>query len=454
MSSLRAESSIGMFRVGSAQIDITPDRPIPLAGSFELRQSSEVFSPLYASAVVVDNDVSRIAWIACDLLWINDETAAELRRRIAGRIDTSPTNVFISCSHTHNGPVLFESLPPVAPEPKIAEPVLDGIVNAAVGAAAGLRQARMGYAVGNVEATFNRRFLTEDGRAICNPGPQDAHTHRREGPADDQVQAIWFESAEDNALAIMINFSSHSTLTFSDHVISADFPGEIRRALQAAHGEDSPILFLQGACGNTSPVDFLCERSVEGGRRQAARVGGMIADEVIRIMSKATAQLTDEVPITVATETINVRTRPLGDDDQTLDEARAQVEKHPLDTLDMYDMRQMASWYFARSVVDMEEGPLRRDAWPVELSVLRLGDVTIAASPAELFVEYQLEIKHRADRPVIVCELTNGHCGYVLTERAWKNGSYEARRAPSSKLDPSGGRMIVETTLKLLADVQ
>jgi len=439
-----------VFRVGSAQVDITPDREIDLAGSFELRRAGEVLSPLYASAVVLDDGELRVVWVACDLLWISDGMAAELRRRIAEGVGTSAANVFISCTHTHNGPILFRSLPPVDPDPRIVRRTLEGIVRSAVAAAAEPHQARMGYAAGTVEATFNRRFITADGRAICNPGPQDAHIGQPEGPADKQVQAVWFESTEGRILAIVVNFSSHSTLMFSQHVISADFPGEVRRTLQAVHGRDVPVLYLQGACGNTSPVDFLHTDRASKGAHGAMRVGRMIAGEVVKIMAENCGRLADELPIAVAAATIDVPARPPGADDQPLAEAKAYLRDHPLERIDMYDMLGMAAWYFARSAVDMEEGPLRRDSWPVELSVLRLGSVAVAANPAELFVEYQLEIKQKAGAPVMVCELTNGHCGYVLTEKAWKNGSYEARRAPSSKLAPAGGPMIVDATLKLL----
>jgi len=67
-------------------------------------------------------------------------------------------------------------------------------------------------------------------------------------------------------------------------------------------------------------------------------------------------------------------------------------------------------------------------------------------------VEYQLDIK--AESPfsrTAVAELTNGYCGYVITEHAWKAGSYEAHLAGSSKLAPAAGSMIVTESLRLLS---
>ena len=61
-----------------------------------------------------------------------------------------------------------------------------------------------------------------------------------------------------------------------------------------------------------------------------------------------------------------------------------------------------------------------------------------------------MEIKKKAEVPVLISELTNGYCGYVITPRAWKNGSYEAQFALSSKLSPVCGEMIVNKTLELL----
>ena len=78
-----------------------------------------------------------------------------------------------------------------------------------------------------------------------------------------------------------------------------------------------------------------------------------------------------------------------------------------------------------------------------------------AANPAELFVEYQLDIKDGSPfGKTMVTELTNGWCGYIPTKRAMEGGSYEARLAHSSKLASETGDMIVGATLKLLGDVK
>jgi len=84
--------------------------------------------------------------------------------------------------------------------------------------------------------------------------------------------------------------------------------------------------------------------------------------------------------------------------------------------------------------------------------VIRIDEAAIAANPAELFVEFGLQIKAQSPcHPTFVVELANGIIGYVPTVQAFSQGGYEPRLAGSSKLVPEAGGMIVETSLKLLS---
>ena len=172
---------------------MTPSCAINLAGSFEIRRTDKVHSRLYASAVVLESDNTRVAWIACDMVFIDDDTAKQLRVIIADRIGTSSSNVFISCTHTHNGPSLFKGLPYVEPDREVAASVKEAIINSAVEAANSMFPAQMGYAKGHAPATFNRRYLKSNGKAWMSPGPQDTDIVGREGPEDQELQVIWFD---------------------------------------------------------------------------------------------------------------------------------------------------------------------------------------------------------------------------------------------------------------------
>ncbi|MFN2352622.1 MAG: hypothetical protein ABR497_11825, partial [Kiritimatiellia bacterium] len=69
-------------------------------------------------------------------------------------------------------------------------------------------------------------------------------------------------------------------------------------------------------------------------------------------------------------------------------------------------------------------------------------------NPAELFVEFQLDIKNRfKDRKVIVTELTNGRIGYVPTRLACALGGYETIL---TRFNPGTGELIRDTSCTLI----
>ena len=59
----------------------------------------------------------------------------------------------------------------------------------------------------------------------------------------------------------------------------------------------------------------------------------------------------------------------------------------------------------------------------VEVGAISMSGTAISTNPAELFVEFGLEIKERSPFEVtLISELANGWCGYVPTEAAFTQG--------------------------------
>ena len=88
----------------------------------------------------------------------------------------------------------------------------------------------------------------------------------------------------------------------------------------------------------------------------------------------------------------------------------------------------------------------------VEVGAIAFSNVAISTNPAELFVEFGLEIKERSPFEVtLVSELSNGYCGYVPTEHAFDEGGYETHRSVfSSRLAKNAGLLITEKSVEML----
>ena len=88
----------------------------------------------------------------------------------------------------------------------------------------------------------------------------------------------------------------------------------------------------------------------------------------------------------------------------------------------------------------------------MEIQAIGINDAVIITNPAELFVEFGLEMKKRSPfKHTFVVELANGYAGYVPTEKAFEEGGYEVRQTvKTSRLVPEAGNMIVKESIKMM----
>jgi hypothetical protein len=83
---------------------------------------------------------------------------------------------------------------------------------------------------------------------------------------------------------------------------------------------------------------------------------------------------------------------------------------------------------------------------PIEFHVLRLGDVAVATSPFELYLDYATRIQARSPAVLtMLVQLSSGNSGYLPTARAVKGGGYSADKF---RVGPEGGQVLVEETIR------
>ena len=81
---------------------------------------------------------------------------------------------------------------------------------------------------------------------------------------------------------------------------------------------------------------------------------------------------------------------------------------------------------------------------------MRIGDLALAATPGEMFVQLGLEIKRRSAAPhTFVVELANGWVGYLLNPGGFAEGGYESLPGPWTKVSEEAGRMLVDKLIEI-----
>src|SRR5258708_32668023 len=222
------------IRVGTAQVDITPPPGMPMAGYYSARLLKGVHDDLHAKAIVMaltSQGSPKVAIVACDLIGIPPGVIEEARQLILASTAIPGTNVMISATHSHTGPLIpaggwrdgaYGGLLPVAvqyrrePPQKIAEAVRLANAN--------LVAARVFYGKGKEDSiSFNRRFLMKDGSVGWNAGKLNPNIVKPTGPIDPDVPVVLFESASGQPLATYVNFAMHLD-TVGGMEASADYP--------------------------------------------------------------------------------------------------------------------------------------------------------------------------------------------------------------------------------------
>ncbi len=439
-----------MLNFGTAQADITPSLPMIMGGSFRKFESREVLDPIMANCIVTDDGEERIAYVSCDLGSVSRDMVLSIRRQVKNATGTPEENVFVMASHNHSGPTVQAKRDnPFGDDEKTPEIELtrsklaDDIAACVIKAHEQLVPALMGHGRGRFETgAFNRRFIMSNGRSRMHGG-KNLERLKSEGPIDSEVQAVWFEDGDRKPLAVMVSYSAHPTNFYGQPVVSSDFPGFMRKALHAVLGNKIPILYLQGACGN-----IMCQNAADPdsprGLENARRTGRALAGETLKIMGDNRAD-SEEIGVSSCRRIINIPYRDVPP--MPFNEAREKWDYYKNHweeflKLDIEDRGKVHSTLRLEGY--MQEGVGEE----TELAAFALGDVLFATNPAELFIEYQLDIKNRfKDRKVIVTELTNGRISYVPTRLACALGGYETI---ITRFNPGTGELIRDINCELI----
>ena len=95
-----------VFKAGFSRVDITPPLGVSIAGYFHDRFASGVLDNLEVNTLVVEYGSDKAALIALDNLMIIQKQMDEYRNKISAETGLPYESIFISCSHTHNAPLI------------------------------------------------------------------------------------------------------------------------------------------------------------------------------------------------------------------------------------------------------------------------------------------------------------------------------------------------------------
>ncbi len=226
------------LKVGFGHTDLTPPLPFPLAGVVVKggREATRVRDPLFARAMAVCDGERTICLVSVDLLTFHGALSEAVRSEIAAA-GVQLEALLLTATHTHSAPGGYWDTPSTVafmgpPQRALFDHLVQGIAAAAITAAGDLRPARLAFGETAAPAlNWNRRHPA--------------------GAIDDTVSVLRVE--RDDGLHRVVSFGAHPVIV-SEHdplTASADFPGEIVRALSSDGGG---AIYVSGSLGGVSPL--------------------------------------------------------------------------------------------------------------------------------------------------------------------------------------------------------
>lgn len=398
------------FRVGVAEVDVTPENPIPMwgYGARHDKLSGGVLDRLKAKAVVIQAGEAKLAIVGMDL---GRGPTPVMMDRIRGLVSARRIEHVLICgSHTHHGPVIELTDRPGYGKGKFDDAVAyahrlpDLIAGAILEADGKLEPAQI--RIGDRKLALNR----------------NRHAKREPKPVDPRLTVVRFDRPDGAPLAVLVHFSAHPVMTPGEVLkFSADYPGALRSTVeQRLH---VPCLFIQGAAGNLSP------NPGQPAERTPEAFGRALGIQAIEIAEKLAGAPAVRTSLGVATDRFDFPTRlNLKSAVNTLLYGRAFFPELVRNLLEEYG-----------------------DGMKAETTTVLLGDqLGVVALPGEPFCQHALRLKDRADLPhALIFGYCNGHFLYFPTIEAAAEGGYGADPQMSPIALGAGERMMDRALINL-----
>jgi neutral ceramidase len=404
------------FSAGAARCEITPD--LKLTNWITHKPYGEALEPIFARAVVLDQNGKRVVCVSWELLYAMEGAVTKVRTRIAKETGIVESNIMICATHNHSAPwspILGDPITKGEHEvlqsfladplyPAWAEKLFDASVRAVKEADAARRPATL--AIGRAyigDVIFNRRPVKPDGtvESMAVPGDPYVLPHGlRFEPTDPTMTVLVLRDDQKHTIATLFNLPCHAVMMYPTYNgISADWPGAVSTALQDKLGGEG--IFLQGCAGNVVP-----------GRRGAAardQMAAIVSDRAVKA-----ANLAQALVMTNDFKTGN---------------ARLQLPAN-----------------------DVVKADLKRDQLPGEVQVISCGSLALVALPGEPLIGLAMAIQERSPFPnTVVIGYANGYgAQYVGMPGDKRRGGYEMARRGLGTDDC--GQMLIDSALRLLAE--
>lgn len=471
----------GGLLIGWAIGDITPEGSVSLQGQYYERMSTYVQSPLLATALAIESvdengDKEQTIMVSMDVVIYTGSLQDSLKSIVKDQIpDFDVNKLILNITHTHSS---FDT----GPDSKHRKMLLDRLGKVTVAAWNNRKPGGISRKLRYVVVGHNRRVEYADGSTEMYGSTDREDFIGLEGPEDSGVDMIFCWDLGKKLTGIIMNVSCPAQVTEAKYYVSADYWSEVRKHLKDNYSEDVYVLTQIGAAGDISPRDLT--RGYKSGEPNMWDVSGIV--EIGKRLGNAIDDAYPDAKNSIETSVVfkhmikNIDLPSRIYSDEEYNEALEVVKKirsnEPTDPKspetawnkflkemkDNEEIKEYGPWDNKLSdfgivkkkeaLVKQYESQDKHPFYPVELHVIRLGDVVFATNPFELYVDYGFRITGRSKaKQTFIIQLSSGdYGGYLPTKRAVEGRGYRGYSAMVNKVGPKGGQVLVNETVNLI----
>jgi putative membrane-bound dehydrogenase-like protein len=434
-------ASAATFRAGVATVDISPTEfPRIIAGGFLEGRGEKLADKLFVRSFVLDDGKMKIAFAIVDTCMIEQSLIDEAKGIAAKQCGIPVDRMMVSATHTHSAPAAMGCLG-TRKDTVYAKFLTPKIAEAIVAANAALQPARIGWgSFDDWEHTHNRRWIRLPGKEVVDPFGQPtgrANMHPGylskdvvgpSGPVDPQLSVIALQTLDGRPLGVLANYSQHY---FGTAPVSADYFGLFCKHLAAKLGQqgdgNGPFVcaMSQGTSGDQMWMDYGAEKKTITIDTYASEV----ADSAIKALQ--TVKYVDHAPLGMIEDAFELEYR--------LPDEKRLAWARPIAAKIENDVPKSKEEVYAREALILHE----RQKTTVKLQAIRIGDLSIATLPNEVYAITGLKLRDWSPfKTHFNIELANGAEGYIPPLNQHKLGGYTTWPARTAGLEEwAEGRM-------------
>jgi hypothetical protein len=365
---------------GTAAISIDPTTPIMLSGYAArsgMGEASSVQEDIVAQAAVFGTGPDASLLITVDSTGVPDNVIDPLKQQLGATLGLAPERIVVTSTHSHSCPQIAGYLsnlfdPPLTPlkeqhvekytqllSQKLEEVAIQAMNHSSPGHVFTWGNGSVGFAA-------NRR-----GQAVA--------------PVDHDLPVMVVRDSLGQVDAVLTSYASHAvTLNAGDNLVSGDWPGYAREAIEAMYPGATALIMI-GAAGDANP-------SPAGSPDIAQSHGQEVADEVQRLISQNALKPVAQQITALHTELDLPYATTLAPGDPSSARLAPSPSSAPYG---------VTSWTFGK-------------------------DLAMVFMEGEVVSDYSLRLKQELGDKIWVNAYSNDVQGYIPSERILYEGGYEA----------------------------